>query len=417
MAPQGKRTAAGEAPAQSLEAQWGLLRQFLPAGWQDAAWTTGAITRRRAIQSADALLRLIFAYAWNDWSLRTTAAWARRIGLAEVSDVAVLKRLRHAPAWLGHLLDQWFRTHAGGAGVPRRGRVVLTDGSTIQRPGSPGTTWRLHAQWNLATGCWEQLELTDAHGAESLTRLRLRPHDVVLGDRNYAKPRALAHVIAQSADVVVRVGWNAVRWQTRDGHPWSVLDAVRTLPAATPGDWAVQIPGAAGRPPLPLRLVALRKAPVAAERARRQARQAARKRGHTVAAATLEAADYVLVLTSLAPAAADAAAVLELYRLRWQIECAFKRLKSLLHLDALRAFDPQLAQTYLLAKLLGAVLVDALGAPDPAFFPYGFPVRPDVQRRLADYPTDVERPAPRRPRRRVTRRLAARPARVDESAP
>jgi hypothetical protein len=56
-----------------------------------AAWTFGAITRLRAIQSAEALLRLILAYAWNDWSLRTTAAWARRSGLADVSDVAALK--------------------------------------------------------------------------------------------------------------------------------------------------------------------------------------------------------------------------------------------------------------------------------------------------------------------------------------
>ena len=206
-------------------------------------------------------------------------------------------------------------------------------------------------------------------------------------------------MIAHGADVVVRVGWNAVRWETRDGTPWAVLDAVGTLPAATPGDWAVQIPGTATRPPLPLRLGALRKSPVAAEHARRQARQAAQKRGHPVTAATL------------------AAAVLELYRLRWPIACAFKRLKSLLHRDALRAFDPPRAQTYLLATLLGALLVAALGAPDPDFFPYGYPVRPDLQRRLADYPTDLGRPAPRRARRRVPRRLAARPARVDGSAP
>lgn len=147
-----RRHTRGRAPVKTLEEEWTMLRQFLPAGWQDAAWTTGAITRRRAIQSADAWLRLIFAYAWNDWSRRTTVAWARRIGLADLSDGAVLKRLRHAPAWLGHLLDQWFRAHAGGAGVPRRGRVVLTEGRTIQRPGRPGTPWRLHAQWNLATG-------------------------------------------------------------------------------------------------------------------------------------------------------------------------------------------------------------------------------------------------------------------------
>jgi len=97
---------AGETTMPNLDSQWAVVLHWLPPGWQDAAWTFGAITRLRAIQSAEALLRLILAYSWNDWSLRTTAAWARRIGLADVSDVAVLKRLRHAPAWLGYLLDQ-----------------------------------------------------------------------------------------------------------------------------------------------------------------------------------------------------------------------------------------------------------------------------------------------------------------------
>ena len=207
---------------------------FLPQGWQDAAWTYGAITRLRAIQSGEALLRLIFAYSWNDWSLRTTAAWARRIGLADISDVAVLKRLRHASAWMGFILDQWFRSQDIGTAPKNRFRLVLTDGSTIQRPGSNGTTWRLHAQWNLGTGQWEHVELADAHGAESLMRLRLRPDDVVLTDRNYAKPTALAWIVAQKAHVIVRFGWNALRFQTLNSDPWSALDAVRQLPDATP---------------------------------------------------------------------------------------------------------------------------------------------------------------------------------------
>ena len=244
----------------------------------------------------------------------------------------------------------------------------------------------------------------------------MRPDDVVLADRNYAKPNALAWVVAQGAHVIVRVGWNAVRWETRDGAPWSVLAAVRDLPAGTPGDWPVQIPGTADRPALPLRLVACARRP-APPSGRGHARPDARKHGHTPTAATLEAADYVLVLTSLPGTAADAADILELYRLRWQIECAFKRLKSLLHLDAWRAFDPTLAQTYLLAKLLGAVMVDALGAPDPAFSPYGYPVRPDIQRRVADYPTDLARSAPHRSRDGRSRRVAFPAPGVEGRAP
>ncbi len=84
------------------EESWAFLLHFLPKGWQDAAWEQHAIMRRRAIQSAEALLRLIFAYAGNDWSLRTVASGAERTGLGSLSDVAVLKRLRHAEAWWGH---------------------------------------------------------------------------------------------------------------------------------------------------------------------------------------------------------------------------------------------------------------------------------------------------------------------------
>ena len=50
--------------------------------------------------------------------------------------------------------------------------------------------------------------------------------------------------------------------------------------------------------------------------------------GHQARVETLEAADYVFVFTTLADQIAPQA-VMELYRGRWQIELAFKRLKSL----------------------------------------------------------------------------------------
>lgn len=373
-----------------LDTQWKLLLHLLPAGWRDAAWTQRALVRRRAIVSAEALFRLILAYSWNDWSLRTTAAWAGRIGLAHLSDVAVLKRLQHANAWLGHILDQWFHERGLGTTLTQKFRLVITDGSTIQEPGSEGTTWRLHAQWNLAENRWEGIELTDAHGAESLTRLTLRRDDVVLADRNYARAKAIAWIRSQQAHLIARFGWNALRWETREGDPWNVLEAVRTLPNGTPGSWEVQIRPDSKTDPIPLRVVAIRKSPAAAEESRRKARQAAKRHGNTVSQATLEAADYVLLLTTLPETAASAADILELYRLRWQIECAFKRIKSLLHFDQLRAFDPDLAQTYLLAKILGALLVDSVRNPEPAFSPYGYPLRTDRSRYLALYSNGLE---------------------------
>ena len=66
----------------------------------------------------------------------------------------------------------------------------------------------------------------------------------------------------------------------------------------------------------------------------------------------------MMLLTSLAAERASADQVLALYRMRWQIELAFKRLKSLSQFDELRADDPKLARAWLLAHLIAAVLIE-----------------------------------------------------------
>ena len=50
---------------------------------------------------------------------------------------------------------------------------------------------------------------------------------------------------------------------------------------------------------------------------------------------------------------------------------AFKRLKSLLHLDALTAKDPELAQAFLFGKLLLFALTERLSRSGGGFFPLG----------------------------------------------
>jgi len=66
------------------------------------------------------------------------------------------------------------------------------------------------------------------------------------------------------------------------------------------------------------------------------------------------------------------AAALELYRFRWQIELAFKRLKSLLSLDQLPAFDEQLVRTIIYAKLLAALILSDYRDSYLNFFPWGY---------------------------------------------
>jgi len=67
----------------------------------------------------------------------------------------------------------------------------------------------------------------------------------------------------------------------------------------------------------------------------------------------------MMLLTSLSPASATAEEIVRLYRMRWQVELAFKRLKSLGGFATLQASDPRLARTWLLAHLIAVVLIEA----------------------------------------------------------
>ena len=89
---------------------------------------------------------------------------------------------------------------------------------------------------------------------------------------------------------------------------------------------------------------------------------------------TLEAAGYVMVVTTLPRTRLRATNVLELYRGRWQVELAFKRLKSLLGLGHLKKTDPDAARSWLHGKLLLAFLIEALIGAGHLFFPWGYPL-------------------------------------------
>jgi transposase len=121
-----------------------------------------------------------------------------------------------------------------------------------------------------------------------------------------------------------------------------------------------------------MRLCALRKSRLAAERARRKARRKAQTLQHEVSADALELSKYVLVLTNLEPESWSAAQVLELYRCRWQIERAFKRLKGLLQLGQLPKQDPASGRAWLQLKLLLALIIERLCHQARFFSPWGY---------------------------------------------
>lgn len=353
-----------------VEEEWAYLLGLLPGDLDDLALSTGALRRRRAVGSGEDLVRLCLAYALEDWSLRQTAAMAQMLGWQAISDVAILKRLRACPGFLRALISAIVARRLEAAPRPAL-RVCLVDATTVSRPGSTGVDWRLHVSFDLHHLQLHHLELTDATGGETLSRFPARPGEIYVGDRAYGTTPGIMSLLDAGAGFIVRTSLQQIRLVGPDGGSPSLIVWLDSLPDAEAAECEVRVAGCS----CPLRLVAVRKSPQAAEAAMARARQASAKKGHATREETLVLARYVVVLSNCEPAV-TAIQILESYRFRWQIELAFKRLKSLLYLDNLRARDPDLAQAYLLAKFLGALLAEELIERAGSFSPWGYLLAP-----------------------------------------
>ena len=341
---------------------WDQVAQMMPTDLEKLAMETGALVRRRGIRRAIDLLRIVMAYAICDWSLRLISAWCVVMGIADVSDVAILNRLRKSTTWLGCLIVRLLqRRHLRLAQAPGV-RLRLIDATTVSKPGSQGTDWRIHVSLDLEQMSLDGMEVTDAHGGESLVRFPGQPGEIKVADRGYAFASSLAPDVAAGVGLVVRITWRNLPLEDQEGERFDLIAWLRNIfcSAAVQGPQETQVWLATPEGRYPLRLVAVALPQEKADRARQRAWKRANKKGQTPDPRTLFAAGFVLLLTNLPPDEWPASRIVTLYRLRWQIELLFKRLKSLLHLDDLRAHDPRLAQTYLLGKLLGALLLDEL---------------------------------------------------------
>jgi hypothetical protein len=358
--------------AETLTKEWGLITGLLPPQWRELARTTGVFRRSRKVADPDTLLFLILLHVAAGLSLRQAVARARRMGLANISDVGLLKRLRSAAPWLHALAVAMFE-----AGPFRRGidafssgrRVRVVDATHVSEPGSTGTDWKIHYVLQLPSLECDYFEITGASGGETYKRLPIEQGDLILGDRGYAHREGVAHVLDSGGDVIVRLNRTNFPLLDKVGNRVDLLVLLRGLVNHQPGEWSVSFDAYGRR--YPARLCAIRKSVAATERTRARLVKEARKRQRQLQPETLEVAEYTMVLTTLSKDI-EKEQILELYRSRWQIELAFKRMKSLFSAGHVPKYDPQSARAWLHAKLLAVLLIERLSEEARLFSPWGF---------------------------------------------
>ncbi len=358
-----------------LPEEWEILREWLPTDLNDRARRHAFFQRERGLTDAERWLRLMLMHVAGGLSLEQTALRARELGLAKISAVALFKRLRKAEAWLKdlcHYLLEEQQRRLGRCLWPSEYRVRVIDATDVQEPGSTGTDWRIHYSIRLPELICDHYELTDNTEGEKLGRFEFHKGELILADRGYSHWAGAAKVLDSGAALLLRWQPKRLPVRTSKNKAFDLLGRLRRLKGHCAEEWQVQF--VYEHKVYRLRLCAVRKSRLAAERARNKTLQKAKAKGIELEAQTLELAEYILVLTSLGQSF-SASQVLELYRCRWQVELAFKRLKSLLGAGHVPKSDDRSARAWMQAKILTALLLERLLLEAKIFSPWGYSLR------------------------------------------
>ena len=367
-----KLSYAGSDELATVQEDWALVLSMLPTGWAEKAYELGAVKRQlRGFDGIGSMLRVLFIHLANGCSLRESAVRASAGGVSAVSDVALLKRLRNCGPWFEWMVQQL----ASDIALPRAAgplstsrRIRLIDGTSVSEPGATGSDWRLHYALDLRTLSCDEVHITEASVGESIVHFDVQPGDLIMADRGYAKRAGLRHVVERGADFLIRASLHNLPLRDLDGKALDLLPRLRKLTIGAADSWPAVVSDEKGS--FPVRVCAYKKSLAQALKSKRDIEQEAGRKSRQVKPGTLEMAGYVLVVTTLVET--PAAEVLELYRRRWQIELAFKRLKSLLGLGHLKKTDNSAARAWLQGKVLVACLIEKLILTAERFSPWGY---------------------------------------------
>ena len=351
------------------KSDWDLIERELPAGWRELGDAMGLLRERPAhmqtkIRDIGVALRLVLHQAGTSSSLRATTALASAIGVVSISAVSLHQWMKKLGPYLTALLGQMVPTTSFAPAKWGGFHVIGGDATTVQRPGSKGTTARVHYALRLADLTPRHIEVTDEHGGETARRFRAEKGELWLLDRGYANPPGVAAIRTPGAHIIVRHNRGTLPLYDKQGKR---LDVTALLRDTTDRETAHQRRAFVhfGDERIPGRVCWLRvpedKVEAARQRAKREAEGVCDQE-------TLYTAEFVVVFTTVLQEL-TAAQVLELYRARWQIELEFKRSKSIRELDRLPNFLPETIHSWICAKLLLQLIATRIASPTEDFPP------------------------------------------------
>jgi hypothetical protein len=361
----------------AADESWAVLKRFFPVDWEELAVETNALVRKlRSFKDTESVMRTLLLHIANGYSLRETVVRAKMAEIADVTDVALLKRLQCSEDWLKTLSLRLLRER-GFEDRPvdqSKTQLRLVDGTYVKEPGKTGSEWRIHYSLRLPDLHCDYFKLTPSEGkdtGESFKQFPAKQGDCIVGDRAYSTAQGIAYLTERGAYCLVRVNTGALKFY-QDEEELNLSTKLSELQQEQMcGEWPVDILAPNGGK-ITGRLCAKKKSEAAAKLAIEKLKKQANKRQRQIKPETLEYAKYVIVFTTLPLYTFTTNHVLEWYRLRWQIELSFKRLKSLASFGHLPKYDEVSARAWLYGKLLVGLMTEKLLRHARAISPWGY---------------------------------------------
>ena len=313
--------------------QMSLIYEMMPTGWKEAAKETGALVRSRNINTPEELLRLNFLYQTSGDSYGLVSA------LTQISEnqtglnkTAVQKRITNSGKWLKWILVHLNREEKYLEEAPqwlKDYRVCLTDASDYCKQGSQNADFRFHYMVELFTLNMTEFHFTEASEGEKISRYEtIRSKDIIIGDRAYGTITGRQYVVDKKADFLFRLRAKAFNLYTEEKK---IFDLTEFLQENYETDKMIDLKlfYKSGKEYYPVRICAIGKNEADIEKTHKHTKKSnTKKQRGKISDLQKIYGQYVITATSI-PQDISAKQILELYRMRWQIELVFKRLKSI----------------------------------------------------------------------------------------
>ncbi len=358
-----------------LTEDWDVVKSFFPKNWRWSAKRTKALKGLRKDKDPEQLLHALLIHFGCGYSLRETSVRIRQAGISNLSDVALLKRLKKSKEWLHSLCVSSLRESGKFKNFKKIRKFRLIDSTIVREQGTTGSLWRIHYSMQIPSLRCDFFKITPGSGTgngDSLLQYPINKGDYIIADRGYSQSRGIHYASSKGAHVCIRVNQAGLKLNSLDGEKFPLLTKLKTLcQTGMVGEWEVMVPGE-NKKNVSGRICAIRKSAEAIRKAQKNVRRRAQSAGEKLKPETLEFAKYIILFTTFPPEEFTTNEVLEGYRLRWQIELIFKRFKQLAQLGHLPKKDQNSIEAWLYGKLFVALLTQRIIEHADFFSPWGY---------------------------------------------